>query len=240
MRLWHDDTEGKWRRHVGHQHERLFAGRDPFSTRIEHARHEFQRLIPSRAIGNLRLDVDRRLALRHTGLQPGHARRAVIGQREILFARFDEVDRPIQSAENAEITAQRRDVRFGGVADADGEQVGSVARQAASDFVAERAERAAMLSQEFAVQINIRHRTRCFEFQEIALAVLRLNDELAPVPTRSAIIILSLLRILPAPTVGNRNRFPIGLVEIRFCAGRVSLNRQSASRRVLPGRTNRT
>ncbi len=81
-----------------------------------------------------------------------------------------------------------------------------------------------MLPEQTTVQIDIRNGARRIEFQIVAPAGLRRADvQIAPVPGRSAVEVFSLLRLFPAPVVGNGDRLPVGIIEDRSqCVGGVA------------------
>ena len=91
-----------------------------------------------------------------------------------------------------------------------------VADKLVGDFETERAETTAMFAKPFAIQINVGDQARRFEPQEISFAGFRHEVQLAPIPARPTIIILSLLRLFPAPVVWNGNRLPVAVVEVRL------------------------
>src|SRR6187399_1952233 len=106
----------------------------------------------------------------------------------------------IEPTKYAEVTAQRRDVLFLGVADAHGENVCAVLGEVFGQFKTKRTERPAMLAERLAVQINIRHRTRRLKAHEVtAIRFRRANVERAPIPARAAQIFFAALRLLPTP-----------------------------------------
>ena len=131
-------------------------------------------------------------------------------------ARYNQMHRTIQSAINGKVAAQRRDVRFPFIAHANGQQVRAGGGQIGGDFKTERAESTAMFAKLFAIQIDVRDQTRRFEPQEISFAGFRCDVQFAPIPARSAVKILSLLCLRPAPVVRDRNRLPIGIDPIHI------------------------
>ena len=141
----------------------------------------------------------------------------MVGDREIFPAGHNQMHRPINPAIDRKVAAQRRDVRFPLVAHAHGEQVGAGDGQVGGDFKREGAERAAMLAEPFAVQINIGHQAGRLEPQKISFAGLGCSDvQVMPVPAGTAIKVLSLLRFLPAPIMRKGNRLPVAVVEARL------------------------
>src|SRR5437667_131078 len=98
-----------------------------------------------------------------------------------------------------------------------------------------------MLAKQFSIEINIRHGTGGFKADEVTPARLRLADvQVAPVPPRTAIITLTLLRFLPTPIVRNGQSQPIMVVEIIFLgAGNVAdfVMPARIEQRNLPGKT---
>ena len=140
------------------------------------------------AVGDFRSDIQQRLPLADVGLQPSDAGRAVIGEREAIRLRFNQMHWPIDSAIDRKISAQRCDVRLRRIAHVDGEEVRAVRGQIGCDFKTKRTERAAMFPDELVVQINVRHRTRRLEPQKIAFALLRCDIQSTPIPARPAVI----------------------------------------------------
>ena len=121
MRLRHRDAQGIRRRHIGRERDFCLATGHGISLCIQHRRDQRLRLVPPRPVGNLRGHVNHRLLLGDLRLQPRDAGRAVVGGGEIFRRRYNQMHRPVKSAINRKIAAQRRDVRLPLVAHAHGE-----------------------------------------------------------------------------------------------------------------------
>ena len=184
---------------------------------------EQQTLLFLGAVGNLCRHIHHGLSGGDTGLKPGHAGRAVVGDREILRAGDNEVNRPVQTAVNGKVTADGGDVLLFLVAHADGHHIGAGFGQFVGQFVGKGPETAAMLAEQLAVQIHIRHEAGRLKPQEIAVTFFHgAHVEVQPVPGGSAIKLFAELRVVPAPTVGEGDALPGAVIKLGlFGAGGV-------------------
>ena len=142
------------------------------------------------SIGHMRRHVDECFLVRHRALQPRYARRSVIDRREADLIGHQQMDGTVEAAEHAEVAGQGRDVGLGRIANADRKDVFAVWPERIGDFIAERAERTAVLPELVTVEKHIRHRACCLEPKEVALALLALQIEATTIPAGSAVIIL--------------------------------------------------
>ena len=72
-----------------------------------------------------------------------------------------------------------------------------------------------MSAQQFAIEIDLRHRPGGFKAQKVAPPGLRFpRIQVAAIPARFAQVILPSLRLFPAPIVRQGNRRPVGRVVI--------------------------